>query len=84
MTLDQIVIWIVVGGIAGLLADALVGGIKVGIAGAIAVGILGAFIGGWLLGLLGLHIGTGILSDIIKAFIGAVLLLIILRSIRRL
>ena len=46
MTLDQLVLWIIVGGIAGLLADAVVKGIKVGLVGAIVVGILGAFIGG--------------------------------------
>ncbi len=46
MTLDQIVVWIIVGGIAGLLADALVKRVRVGLVGAVIVGILGAFIGG--------------------------------------
>ena len=51
-------LWIVVGGIAGLLADAVVRRISVGLVGAIVVGILGAFI-------------------------GAVVLLVLLRAIRR-
>ena len=31
MTIDQVVVWIIVGGVAGLLADALVKGIRVGL-----------------------------------------------------
>jgi len=84
MTLDQLVLWIIVGGIAGLLADAVVKGIKVGLVGAIVVGILGAFIGGWIFGLLNISLGAGILSDILTAFIGAVVLLVLLRVLRRL
>jgi len=83
MTLDQLVLWIIVGGVAGLLADAFVKGIKVGLVGAIVVGILGAFIGGWLFGLVHINLGAGVLGEIIKAFIGAVVLLFLLRSLRR-
>ena len=84
MSLDQLVLWIIIGGIAGLLADAVVKGIKVGLVGAVVVGILGAFIGGWLFGLLNISLGGGILGDIITAFIGAVVLLVLLRVLRRL
>jgi uncharacterized membrane protein YeaQ/YmgE (transglycosylase-associated protein family) len=84
MTIEQIVIWIIVGGIAGLLADALVKGIKVGLLGAIVVGILGALIGGWIFGLLNISLGAGILGDILKATIGAIVLLLLLRILRRL
>ena len=48
MSAEQILIWIVIGGIAGILAEALVGGLRSGLIGAIVVGILGAIIGGWL------------------------------------
>ncbi len=48
MTLEQIILWIVVGGVAGLLADAVVSGTRLGLIEAIVVGILGAFLGGWL------------------------------------
>jgi uncharacterized membrane protein YeaQ/YmgE (transglycosylase-associated protein family) len=84
MTLDQLVIWIVVGGIAGLLADAFVKGIRVGLVGAVIVGILGALIGGWLFSQLGISLGAGIVGDIIVAFIGAVILLLLMRGMRRL
>jgi uncharacterized membrane protein YeaQ/YmgE (transglycosylase-associated protein family) len=84
MSADQIIVWIVVGGIAGIIAEWLVGGLRSGLLGAIVVGILGAIIGGWLFGVLGIGIGTGILAEIIKAIIGAAILLVILRQGRRL
>jgi hypothetical protein len=48
------------------------------------VGILGAIIGGWLFGVLGLDTGAEILGKIIKAIIGAAVLLLNLRGTRRL
>ena len=84
MSAETILLWIVIGGIAGILADALVGGLRSGLIGAIVVGILGAIIGGWLFGALGINVGTGIVAEIIKAVIGAALLLLLLRGTRRL
>jgi len=84
MTSEQILVWIVIGGIAGILAEAFIGGLRSGLIGAIVVGILGAIIGGWLFGVLDVRVGTGILAEIIKAFIGAAVLLLILRTTRRL
>jgi len=84
MTIEQLVLWIIVGGIAGVLADALVKGIRVGLVGAIVIGILGAFIGGWLFGLLGVSLGGGLIGDILTATVGAIALLFLLRALRRL
>jgi len=84
MTIEQLVVWIIVGGIAGIIASALIRGVKVDLIGAIIVGVLGAFIGGWLFDFFGIAIGTGIINDIIVAVIGAVVLLLLLRSLRRL
>lgn len=84
MTLDQLVVWIVVGGLAGILADAFVSRIKVGLLGAIVIGILGAMIGGWLFGALGISVGAGLAADVFVASIGAILLLLVLRGLRRL
>ena len=83
MTLEQLVIWIVVGGVAGLLADAFVAGTRLGVLEAIIVGILGAFVGGWLFGVLGVFPGGGILGSIITAFVGAVILLVLLVAVNR-
>jgi uncharacterized membrane protein YeaQ/YmgE (transglycosylase-associated protein family) len=82
MSLEQIIIWVVVSGVAGLIAGALVKGFRLGMIGVIIVGIVGAFIGSWLFGLLGIHLGTGILAEIFMAAIGAIVLFLILRALR--
>jgi uncharacterized membrane protein YeaQ/YmgE (transglycosylase-associated protein family) len=84
MTLNSIVTWIIVGGVAGLLAEWLIGGVRAGCIGTVIIGILGAFIGGWLFGVLRISIAaTGLLNDIITAFVGAAVLLLIIRIVRR-
>ena len=54
-----------------------------GLIGDIIVGIIGAVIAGWLLPRIGIIIGGGFIAAVINAFIGAVILLIILRLLRR-
>ena len=84
MDLQTLLIWLVIGAIAGILADAMVGGRRRGGLGtAILIGILGAFIGGWLFSALGIAIGGGLIGTIITAFIGAVVLLLLVRGLRR-
>ena len=71
MDLQAVLIWIVIGAIAGVLAESMVGGPRRGGLGtAILIGILGAFIGGWLFSALGISIGGGIIGTIITAFSG--------------
>jgi uncharacterized membrane protein YeaQ/YmgE (transglycosylase-associated protein family) len=50
--------------------------------GDIAIGIVGAFIGDWLLPQIGIHLGTGTVSAIVNATIGAVLLLLVVRLLQ--
>ena len=84
MTVESIVIWLLVGAIAGWLAGMVVKGGGFGLIGDIIVGIVGGLIAGWLLPRIGIVIGGGeFIGPIINAFIGAVILLIILRLIRR-
>ena len=83
MTVETLLIWLVVGAIAGWAAGQVVTGGGFGLIGDIVVGIIGAVIAGWLLPRLGVVIGGGIISAIIDAFIGAVILLLIVRLIRR-
>lgn len=83
MTLEYVLIWIIIGAVSGLLADRVVKGVALSLGGAILVGIIGAFVGGWLLGALGIFPGGGLLSVILTAFIGAVVLLVLVRAIRR-
>jgi len=83
MDAQSIIIWLIVGAIAGWLAGMVVRGGGFGLIGDIIVGIIGAFIAGFLLPRLGILIGGGIIGAIINAFIGAVILLLIVRLIRR-
>jgi uncharacterized membrane protein YeaQ/YmgE (transglycosylase-associated protein family) len=84
--LEAIIIACVVGGIAGWLAGLLLQGTGFGLVGDIVVGILGALVAAWLFPALGLTltIGGGIIGAIILAFIGAVILLVIVRVIKQL
>ena len=83
--LGTIIIWIIIGGIAGWLASLVVRGGGLGILGDIVVGIVGALIGGFILGALGLGGGfTGFnLISLVTAFIGAVILLLLVRLFTR-
>ena len=83
MEAHGIIVWLIVGAIAGWLAGLLVKGGGYGLIGDIVVGIVGALIGGWLAGVLGISIGSGLVASIITAVIGAVILLVILRAIKR-
>jgi uncharacterized membrane protein YeaQ/YmgE (transglycosylase-associated protein family) len=74
----SILLLIVVGLVAGVLASRVAGGIGYGLVGDIAVGILGAFFGSWLFGAMGAgQVLPGILGTMFVAFIGAVVLLVI-------
>jgi uncharacterized membrane protein YeaQ/YmgE (transglycosylase-associated protein family) len=83
MGIESIVVWLIVGAVAGWLAGMVVKGGGFGLIGDIVVGIIGAVIAGWLLPRLGIVIGSGIVAAIIDAFIGAVILLVILKLVKR-
>ncbi len=76
--------WLCVGLVAGLLASLVMGGTGLGLVGDIVIGILGAFIGGWLFRTMGVAAPFGgIAGTIFVAFVGAVVLLLIIRVVRR-
>jgi uncharacterized membrane protein YeaQ/YmgE (transglycosylase-associated protein family) len=81
--LVSLIIWLLIGAIAGWLASLIVKGHGLGLAGNIAVGIVGAIIAGWLLPLIGFVFVGGILAAIINAVIGAVLLLVIIGFVQQ-
>lgn len=83
MSLEQILIWILVGAVAGFIGQLIVKGKRLALIPTIIIGILGGLLGGWLFGLVGISIGGGILSDIITASIGAILVLFLLRMFKR-
>ena len=79
----EILTWLIVGLIAGVLASLIVGGTGYGIIGDIVVGIVGAFVGGWLFSAAGWSTPWGGLAGtIFVAFIGAVVLLVIIHLVR--
>ncbi len=83
MNISQIITWIIVGGIAGFAAERVIGGFHIGCIGTVIVGVIGAFIGGWLFNYLHINIGvSGILESIITSFVGAVVLLLVIRIFR--
>ena len=85
MTLENVVIFIVVGLIAGFLASRIILGKGRGWLMDIVIGILGALLGGWLAAQLhvSINLGPEILNQIIIAFVGAVILLLIWRALFR-
>ncbi|MFY9826106.1 MAG: GlsB/YeaQ/YmgE family stress response membrane protein [Thermoanaerobaculia bacterium] len=79
----DILTWIIVGLIAGVLASLVAKG-GFGIVGDIIIGIVGAFVGSWIFRQMHWHTPfSGLAGVIFVAFIGAVVLIFILRLIRR-
>lgn len=83
MSAETMIIWIVVGALAGWLAGLIVRGFGFGLLGNVIVGILGAILGGWLLAQFGVAFTTGIINTILTATLGAVVLLLIVRVLKR-
>jgi len=80
----DIVTLLIVGLLAGLLASFAVGGVGYGIVGDIVIGIVGAFFGSWLFRALHISVPfSGLGGSIFVAFIGAAVLLLLLRVIRK-
>jgi uncharacterized membrane protein YeaQ/YmgE (transglycosylase-associated protein family) len=83
MSIETILIWCAIGLVAGWLASAVVGG-GFGVVGDIVVGIVGAFLGGVIFRQLNIGVPFhGVAGTIFVAFIGAIVLLLLLRLIRR-
>jgi uncharacterized membrane protein YeaQ/YmgE (transglycosylase-associated protein family) len=76
--------WIIVGLVAGVLASMIVGSSGYGIIGDIIVGVVGAFVGGWLFREAGWSAPFGGLAGTITvAFVGSLILLIVLHLVQR-
>ncbi len=74
--------FLLIGLIAGWIADMLVKNSSFGLVGDLVIGVIGAFIGGFIFSLLGID-AYGLLGNIIMAVIGAVVLLLILNAFNR-
>ena len=85
MTTETLVIFILVGLVAGFLAGVIVRGYGLGLVGNLVVGVVGAFLAGWLLPRLGVSfsVGNPLITSIVYATIGAVVLLVLIGFVRR-
>jgi uncharacterized membrane protein YeaQ/YmgE (transglycosylase-associated protein family) len=82
LNVDTVIIWILVGLAAGALASRVALGHDLGLIGDIIAGVLGAFLGGVLAMIFKINFtvaGHPIISEIVIAFVGAVILLFVLR-----
>jgi uncharacterized membrane protein YeaQ/YmgE (transglycosylase-associated protein family) len=82
METQNLVVFLVVGVVAGWLAGKIMKGRGYGLVGDLVVGVMGAFLGVWVFGLLGISAG-GILGLLVASIVGALLLLYVLRLVKR-
>jgi uncharacterized membrane protein YeaQ/YmgE (transglycosylase-associated protein family) len=83
MGIESLIIFLIIGAIAGWLAGLIVSGFGFGLIGNIIVGIVGALIAGWLFPRIGFGMGGGIPASIIHATIGAIILLLVIKLVKR-
>src|SRR3990172_2675488 len=79
---QSLILFLVVGIVAGWLAGRIMRGAGFGLVGDLIVGVIGAFIGGWLFGVLGISVG-GTLGLLVAAVVGAMALLFVVRLIKQ-
>jgi len=77
--LDSLIVILLVGLVAGFLASHLVAGHGYGLIGDIVAGVVGAVLGTWVLGVIGVTV-SGLLPEILVAFVGAVIVIALLRA----
>ena len=83
MAAESLIIFLLIGAVAGWLAGVIVRGYGLGLVGNIVVGVIGSLVGGWLFSHFHLVHGGGLLGDVIGATVGAVILLFLIRLVRR-
>ena len=85
MSIENLIVWVVVGAIAAIILNTLIGGMRMGLGGAILIGIVGAMISGWAFDAFGIQLLmlSGLFGTIVEALIGSVVLLLIFGVFRR-
>jgi uncharacterized membrane protein YeaQ/YmgE (transglycosylase-associated protein family) len=81
--LGGLIWWCIVGLIAGFLAGKVMKGGGFGVVMDIVIGIVGAMIGGWVFGLIGIFPSGGLIGSILVAFVGACILLWLVRLMKK-
>lgn len=81
----DIIVWIIVGALAGWVASMIMKtDASMGALANIVVGIIGAFLGGWVVSLFGYNVAEGQINipSILTAILGSVILLAIIKAVR--
>jgi len=82
MSTEHLLLFLVIGVVAGFLAGKIMRGAGYGLVGDLIVGVIGSFIGVWVFGLLGIAAG-GILGLLVASVVGALLLLFVIRLVKK-
>ncbi|MDZ7804859.1 GlsB/YeaQ/YmgE family stress response membrane protein [Thiohalophilus sp.] len=82
MDITSLIIFLLIGALAGWIAGVIMKGSGFGFLGNIIVGVIGAVLGGLLFRLIGLA-STGLIGEIITAIVGAIVLLYIVILVKR-
>ncbi|MBN2011032.1 GlsB/YeaQ/YmgE family stress response membrane protein [candidate division KSB1 bacterium] len=82
MSTEHLLVFLVVGILAGFIAGKIWKGKGFGLLGDLIIGVIGSFIGVWLFGLLNIS-SAGLLGLLIAAVVGALILLYLLRMVKR-
>lgn len=83
MNVEQLVGFLLIGGVAGWLAGMITKGGRFGLVGSIIVGVIGAVLGGWIFTVLGISVAGKWAGSLITATAGAVVLLFAIGFIRK-
>lgn len=73
---EQLIVLLLIGGIAGWLAGLILKGRGLGLIGNIMVGVIGAFLGTWLFDVIDIHIDGKWLEPLVASLVGSLILLI--------
>jgi len=88
LSTGQIIVWVIIGGLAGAVAGMIVRGRKrgFGVIGNIVIGLIGALIGGIIFDYFNVNLAGDIVfsaNDLIAAIVGSLILLFVLFLVRR-
>ncbi|MDF1578587.1 MAG: GlsB/YeaQ/YmgE family stress response membrane protein [Desulfobulbales bacterium] len=82
MDIENLLIFLAIGAVAGWLAGLITKGQGFGILGNMVVGIIGAVLGGFLFSWLGITAG-GLIGSLVMATVGAIVLLFAIRIVKK-
>jgi uncharacterized membrane protein YeaQ/YmgE (transglycosylase-associated protein family) len=83
VAVEDLVVWVVIGAVAGWLASQILTGGGLGLVGNIVLGIVGAVVAGWLFPYLGFAFGGPYIAALINALIGSIIVLFVLGLLKR-